>query len=148
VIDGNRASALRVFTDPANKSLFKDLNKGNSYVFTDPGTGLSTFRNYLGVETRTSVTCPHCKGRVTAIRTRTAPSCPKCSRVFQSNWEFCPADGTKRPEDKSEWKHCPLCGKEVDFSKAEKKTTRAVDPVAPAIAEVETLVAPAEPARP
>ncbi len=106
--------------------------------------------NYLGAETRTSITCPHCKGNVTAIRTRTAPKCTKCSRTFQAGWEFCPADGTKRPAENNEWKHCPLCGKEVDFSKAEKKTS-SLEPLIsdPSIAAEEALAAvPDNPAKP
>ena len=149
IFDGNSAKALRVWEDGKNKSLFNNLNKGNSFVFTDPGTGLSTFKNYLGVESRISVVCPHCKGRVTAIQKKTAPQCAKCSRVFQAGWDYCPVDGTKRPaESATEWKHCPLCGKDVDFSKAEKKTTLAPNVPAPVV-EVDALTATAaSPAKP
>ena len=137
VFDSTSARALRVWDDAKNKTLFNGLNKGTSFLYTDPGTGVSTFQNYIGAERRSSFTCPHCKGHVTAIRTVTAPKCPKCSRTFQSGWEYCPADGTKRPSATAgEWKHCPLCGKEVDFSKAETKRSSTLEPLSiPAVAE-------------
>ena len=139
VIDPLTAKGYRSLATPQNGALFNRLSKGQSFVFTDPTTGASTFQNYLGAETRMSITCPHCKGNVTTIRTRTAPKCPKCSRTFQAGWEFCPADGTKRPVENTEWKHCPLCGKEVDFSKAEKKTTSLDFTTQPVITAVEAI---------
>ena len=68
-------------------------------------------------ELRSTFTCPHCKGQVTALRTRQEPKCPKCGRLFQGDWQYCPADGTKRPAISSDWRFCPLCGHRVEIEK-------------------------------
>jgi hypothetical protein len=68
---------------------------------------------------RYTFTCPHCKGQATMVRSGDQPKCPKCSRLFQSDWQFCPADGTKRPAAPSGWRFCPLCGKQVEPDKAQ-----------------------------
>jgi len=72
-------------------------------------------------EERSTFHCPHCKGQVTTLRKRQQPACPKCSRTFQEEWQFCPADGTKRPAVSGDWKFCPLCGKEVRMQKSDRR---------------------------
>lgn len=62
---------------------------------------------------RHTFTCPHCKRQATHMRPRDASPCGKCGRPFQSTWQFCPYDGTKRPTAASDWRFCPHCGKEV-----------------------------------
>jgi hypothetical protein len=64
-------------------------------------------------EQRSTFRCPHCKGQSTVIRKPDQPKCEKCGRQFQPDWQFCPADGTKRPAAASEWRFCPFCGKRV-----------------------------------
>jgi len=64
-------------------------------------------------EERSTFNCPHCKGQTTMIRVKQRASCPKCSRLLQDDWQFCPADGTKRPAAPNEWRYCPICGKNV-----------------------------------
>lgn len=72
---------------------------------------------YSTTEQRSTFTCPHCKGQATLLQTRRAqPACPKCQRTFQSDWQFCPSDGTKRPAATTgAWRFCPLCGKTVSL---------------------------------
>lgn len=79
----------------------------------------SVFYSFDAVEERSTFNCPHCKGQSTILRTRQQPRCTKCSRVFQKEWQFCPADGAKRPAAPVEWKYCPSCGKEVRMQKSE-----------------------------
>lgn len=71
-------------------------------------------------EERSTFTCPHCKGTTTLLRQRQQPKCTKCQRAFQSDWQFCPADGAKRPAAPNQWKFCPHCGKDVKMEKSEK----------------------------
>lgn len=70
-------------------------------------------------EERSTFTCPHCKGMTTLLRQRQQPKCTKCQRAFQSDWQFCPADGAKRPAAPNQWKFCPHCGKDVKIEKSE-----------------------------
>ena len=83
--------------------------------------GYTSMRRSVLGEQRLSLECPHCKVKSTIIRQRHQPKCPKCSRTFQNDWQFCPADGTKRPADPNEWKFCPNCGKKVDVEKASEE---------------------------
>jgi transcription elongation factor Elf1 len=69
--------------------------------------------SYGSREQRSTFTCPHCKRQATVIRKAVTPKCPKCERVFQSSWQFCPNDGTRRPASETTWKACPFCGKQV-----------------------------------
>jgi predicted RNA-binding Zn-ribbon protein involved in translation (DUF1610 family) len=69
-------------------------------------------------ERMSTFTCPHCHGKVTVMRSATQPRCPKCGRVFQADWQFCPADGTKRPASPGAFKFCPLCGKPIEVEKS------------------------------
>ncbi|HEU4753411.1 MAG TPA: hypothetical protein VFU47_09925 [Armatimonadota bacterium] len=78
---------------------------------------------------RSTFTCPHCKNQATVLRQRQAPKCPKCNRVFQPEWQFCPADGTKRPATTDDWRFCPFCGKRVETEKSEGDTTVDLFPV-------------------
>jgi hypothetical protein len=68
-------------------------------------------------EQRSMFRCPHCKGQATVLRKQEQPKCEKCARPFQSGWQFCPADGAKRPAAVGEWKFCPFCSKKVDGEK-------------------------------
>jgi len=68
-------------------------------------------------ERRSLFKCPHCKGQATVIRHPEQPKCEKCSSVFQPGWQFCPADGAKRPAAVGEWKYCPFCSKKVEGEK-------------------------------
>ncbi len=116
-------NTLKVFQTPNEDSKFFGNNKpyvltlprdSNAYssVLADPSSAkLFTYRT---TEERATFTCPHCHGQVTMIRTRQQPKCPRCGRTFQSDWEFCPYDGAKRPASTSAWHYCPLCGKQVD----------------------------------
>jgi hypothetical protein len=73
------------------------------------------------METRSTFNCPHCKKQATVLRRNQQPRCTTCSRPFQSGWQVCPFDGTKRPAAQGEWKYCPFCGKAVKMDeKAEK----------------------------
>lgn len=84
----------------------------------------------LGVdEERSTFQCPHCKGQTTVVRRRQQPKCTKCSRVFQKDWQFCPADGAKRPAAPNQWKFCPHCGKEVKAEKGAGRGGPAPDPL-------------------
>jgi hypothetical protein len=69
-------------------------------------------------EERSTFNCPHCKGQTTMVRVKQKASCPKCSRLMQDDWQFCPADGTKRPAAPNEWRYCPICGKNVPAEKS------------------------------
>jgi hypothetical protein len=82
-----------------------------------PNSDLS-YRLFLPQQ-QSTFTCPHCKGKVTMLGSRQQPKCPKCDRTFQADWQFCPADGTKRPPAPGAWHYCPLCGKQVDTDKNE-----------------------------
>jgi len=68
-------------------------------------------------EQRSTFRCPNCKGQSTVIRKADQPKCEKCSRVFLPDWQYCPADGTKRPAAAAEWRYCPFCGKRVEGDK-------------------------------
>ena len=70
-------------------------------------------------EERSTFNCPHCKGQTTVVRRRQQPKCTKCDRTFQTDWQFCPADGGKRPPDPGAWQYCPMCGKRVQGERAE-----------------------------
>lgn len=70
-------------------------------------------------EERSTFNCPHCKGQTTVVRRRQQPKCTKCDRTFQTDWQFCPADGAKRPPDPGAWQFCPMCGKRVQGERAE-----------------------------
>jgi hypothetical protein len=69
-------------------------------------------------EQRSTFRCPNCKGQSTVIRKADQPKCEKCNRVFMPDWQYCPADGTKRPAAASEWRFCPFCGKRVELEKS------------------------------
>jgi hypothetical protein len=90
-----------------------------------PGAGVLTVPQFnvnrdirMFTTQRSTFMCPHCKGQATVLRQSAPPQCPKCNRLFQADWQFCPADGTKRPAQSSDWKFCPLCGKRVDIEKS------------------------------
>jgi hypothetical protein len=83
---------------------------------------------YFNREERSTFTCPHCKATNTVSRVRQQPKCPKCTRVFQPDWQFCPADGAKRPAGPSDWKYCPSCGKQVTPPKAQEGNIDLGDP--------------------
>lgn len=94
------------------------------FTFTSPAVGPDgiltlppTLYKMRMEELRSTFTCPHCKGQVTALRSRQEPKCPKCGRPFQGDWQFCPADGTKRPAVSTDWRYCPLCGHRVEIEK-------------------------------
>lgn len=103
---------------------------------------------------RSTFNCPHCKAQSTVIRSRQQPKCTKCERTFERDWQFCPADGSKRPAAPVEWKYCPSCGKEVRMQKSEGDMApmvldpeeaqpvarEAVDPEGPAQARVDDRV--------
>jgi len=80
----------------------------NGFTWTMPAGERSTF------------TCPHCHGKVVMVRMRQQPQCPKCGRTFEPGWQYCPADGAKRPTSPADWQYCPLCGKRVEIDKIEK----------------------------
>jgi hypothetical protein len=109
---------------PSTPNLRQSLNLGGEAglldVFVTPRAEANhlALRHVFAGEQRLSLECPHCKVKNTIIRQRSQPKCPKCTRTFQSDWQFCPADGTKRPADPNEWKFCPNCGKKVDVEKA------------------------------
>lgn len=69
-------------------------------------------------EQRHTFTCPHCKGQATVLRQNQSPKCAKCDRLFASDWQFCPADGSKRPPAPGQWQFCPQCGKRVEKAEA------------------------------
>jgi hypothetical protein len=72
---------------------------------------------YTMREQRSLFRCPHCKGQATVLRQQEQPKCDKCARPFQAGWQFCPADGAKRPASSGEWKYCPFCSKKVEGEK-------------------------------
>lgn len=104
--------ATRLFTAP--NSLGADLNVSRNFA--------PLLYNSVSVEDRSTFNCPHCKSQTTVIRKKQQPKCTKCQRAFQSDWQFCPVDGTKRPASAGPWKYCPVCGKEVQPDRAETKT--------------------------
>jgi hypothetical protein len=67
------------------------------------------------------------------------PKCTKCQQTFQANWEFCPNDGTKRPQDQSAWKFCPFCSKPVA---AESQRDIAAAPVTLTVPELAVVATP------
>jgi hypothetical protein len=110
--------ALKLF----RPSTFADLTQGVDLRKLPDASG--TVREYLKVfpkgtspylfqfnETRSTFRCPHCKGQSTVLRQAQQPKCEKCARAFMPDWQFCPADGAKRPAAAAEWKYCPFCGK-------------------------------------
>ncbi len=136
---GKSARSGVFFTDPAGANRLFFANPGSDLSFhldrlvqpranslsTDLFTPL-VYTSWLSEE-RSSFTCPHCKGQVTVLRHRQQPKCPKCGRAFSSDWQFCPADGTRRPAVSGTWKYCPICGKEVKMETSEKpKSTDTV----------------------
>lgn len=74
-----------------------------------------------GREERSTFTCPHCKAQSTMVRVKNQPKCPKCERVYQPGWQYCPADGSKKPAPPVEWRFCPNCGKGVQPDKAREE---------------------------
>jgi hypothetical protein len=82
-------------------------------------------------ERRSTFTCPHCKGQATVLRASRQPRCAKCDRVFQSSWQFCPQDGTKRPAAAGAWKFCPICGKPVAMDSTTTDAPAGVNLLAP-----------------
>jgi hypothetical protein len=92
---------------------------GTPGVPTVKGFGSNSFVVSPLIGQRTTFSCPHCKGKTTMIRVRQQPQCPKCSRTFEGDWQYCPADGTKRPSSPSSWQYCPLCGKRVEVEKSD-----------------------------
>jgi hypothetical protein len=107
---------FRVGKSLPRRSLFVPGAAPFAFSTTVPG---QVGANFLQAYTRSTFTCPHCKGKTTMVREQTTTSCPKCKRVMQPGWQFCPADGTKRPAAASDWRYCPLCGKQVDPEKTE-----------------------------
>jgi len=85
------------------------------------GTGHGEYGVFLSE--RLTFSCPHCKDNATIIREARQPNCAKCNRLFEPRWQFCPADGAKRPATTPEWKYCPLCGKQVDPQKTSFRIT-------------------------
>lgn len=112
---------VRVGKSVATNRLSGTLNRvlpSNIIVSGRQPTVLDPFLyRYSTTEQRSTFTCPHCKGQATLLQTRRAqPACPKCQRTFQSDWQFCPSDGTKRPAATTgTWRFCPLCGKTVSL---------------------------------
>jgi hypothetical protein len=92
---------------------FLDFSRHATKLFNN---GSMAYRD-LTQEERSTFTCPHCQGKSTVITQRQQPKCPKCERIFQSDWQFCPADGTARPPTPGQWQYCPLCGKQVELVK-------------------------------
>jgi hypothetical protein len=90
--------ALRPFTAEVVGPAMSNLTGGLNF---SPSTVHSTFR------------CSHCNGQTTIVRSQSQPRCPKCERTFQRDWQYCPADGTKRPATPAEFQFCPICGKKV-----------------------------------
>lgn len=107
-----------VFVNPPVGDLLRNIEGWTNQRFQfSPNNDLS-YRLFLP-EQRSTFTCPHCKGKVTMLGGRQQPKCPKCDRTFQSDWQFCPVDGAKRPPAPGAWHYCPLCGKQVDTDKNE-----------------------------
>lgn len=96
------------------------LSQLHAFLKANPNLGLGdtlTYRFNLQ-EQRSTFRCPHCKGQSTVIRRADQPKCEKCSRTFLPEWQFCPADGAKRPAAATgDWHFCPFCGKRVDADK-------------------------------
>jgi glutaredoxin len=76
------------------------------------------------LETRSTFNCPHCKKQATVLRRNQPPRCTTCNRPFQTGWQVCPFDGTKRPTAQGEWRFCPFCGKAVRMDEKEAKEKR------------------------
>lgn len=131
-------SEVRLFTTPPV------LGSARSGI---EGLAPFVYRNTLRQEQAT-FTCPHCQEKVTMLRQRQQPQCATCRRTFQSDWQFCPVDGAKRPSEPGEWKHCPICGKPVDIDKIkEKQGTASVVPFFPSAAPGSRAGRAAAPAR-
>lgn len=73
------------------------------------------------VEIRSTFNCPHCKKQAVVLRRNQQPRCTTCNRPFQSGWQVCPFDGTKRPAAQGDWKFCPFCGKAVKMDESGAK---------------------------
>jgi len=138
--NGKRAVRIGRSVRRSNLALFgstlrTDWTRHNalgSLTLVEPPTGAGYMLGVFTQDRRSTFTCPHCKGKATVIR-RTAPArCPRCSRTLQDDWQFCPADGTKRPVPAGAWKYCPLCGKRVEADAAWQ------DAQAPTVAEALT----------
>jgi hypothetical protein len=117
-------SGLFSFSGPA--TVFRDHEALRRLVI--PEGSVSVYGSAL---TRSTFTCPHCKGRATVLRSVQQPKCTKCERQFQPGWQFCPDDGTKRPAAASDWKFCPMCGKRVEMGMGMSDT----DALAPAFGQ-------------
>jgi hypothetical protein len=113
-----RGGGYGVYIAPQVGDLLHNLEGLTNQRFQFPPNSDFAYRLFLP-EQRSTFTCPHCKGQVTMLGSRQQPKCPKCGRTFQSDWQFCPADGTKRPPAPGVWHYCPLCGKPVDTEKNE-----------------------------
>jgi hypothetical protein len=105
---------------PAPEGTFSELLQNYGRALTP--NGLLYQAN--GASERLTFTCPHCKGQTIMIRQQQQPKCPKCGRLFAADWQFCPADGTRRPSAPSEWRFCPLCGKAVEPTEKADTPTR------------------------
>jgi len=129
VLDGKSNSFI--FSDNKPFTLSTGKNSFTPHLFkqTDPMSGALGLYTTVTSERQSTFICPHCKGQTTVVRSRQQPKCPKCGRTFQTEWQFCPFDSSKRPATPGAWKFCPLCGKEVNMEEEPKKKSEL--PVVP-----------------
>ncbi len=79
-------------------------------VLLDPSTLLPEQPGYL------RFTCPHCKKSGHVYVEPVMHRCSTCQRQFGSDWNFCPFDGTAKPDaakSPAVVRKCPSCGKSI-----------------------------------
>ena len=86
--------------------------KGFSVSPTSPAEA-PQMRIYRWQSQKRTFTCPHCHNSISILPQPEEVRCSKCRRPFETNWQVCPFDGTKRPERKDAWRFCPICGKTI-----------------------------------
>lgn len=82
----------------------------NNSVILDPSTLPPGQPGFL------SFTCPHCKKSGNVYVEPVTHRCPTCQRQFGSDWNFCPFDGTAKPDaakSPAAVRRCPFCGKSI-----------------------------------
>ena len=141
---------LCAWDNAQSKTLFNGLNKGNSFLYTDPGTGVSTFQNYIGAGAVRHLPARTAKEMSRPYGLARPPNAPSAAAPSNPGGIIAP------PTERSGPPLRPMNGSTVPMrqrrglSRSRTKRSSSLDPViAPPVAvEAEALSVPAAPARP